>query len=95
MIERFKSFIATHRLCSDKDMILVAVSGGIDSMVMLDLFLKTGYQIGMAHCNFNLRGEESDGDQQFVSTFAESLDIPFHKISFETRKYADEWLQGI
>ena len=59
-------------------------------MVMLDLFLKKGYQVGMAHCNFNLRGKESDDDQQFVSDFAEKRNIPFHVTSFETLKYAEE-----
>ncbi|MBN2215506.1 MAG: tRNA lysidine(34) synthetase TilS [Bacteroidales bacterium] len=90
MIHRFTSFIETHRLCSDEDKILVAVSGGIDSMVMLDLFLKTGYRIGIAHCNFNLRGKESDGDQKFVSDFAGKRNIPLHITGFETQKYAAE-----
>ncbi len=90
MIQRFTSFIEAHRLCTQKDNILVAVSGGIDSMVMLDLFLKTGYQVGMAHCNFNLRGKESDDDQLFVSDFAKKRNIPFHVTSFETKKYAEE-----
>jgi tRNA(Ile)-lysidine synthase len=90
MIQRFTNYIEKHRLCTHKDNILVAVSGGIDSMVMLDLFLKTGYQVGMAHCNFNLRGDESDGDQQFVNDFAEKRNIPFHVTSFETLKYAGE-----
>ncbi|HJX71370.1 MAG TPA: tRNA lysidine(34) synthetase TilS, partial [Bacteroidales bacterium] len=90
MIHRFTSYIEAHQLCTDKDKILVAVSGGIDSMVMLDLFLKAGYQIGMANCNFNLRGKESDDDQKFVNDYAKDRKIQFHTTSFETRKYASE-----
>ncbi len=90
MVHRFKSFIESQQLCTDKDKILVAVSGGIDSMVMLRLFLKAGYQIGMAHCNFNLRGKESDGDQQFVNDCAKKINVPFHLTSFETKKHATE-----
>ena len=90
LVHRFKSFIESQQLCSDKDKILVAVSGGIDSMVMLHLFLKTEYQIGMAHCNFNLRGKESDDDQKFVSEYAKKNNIAFHTASFETKRHAAE-----
>jgi tRNA(Ile)-lysidine synthase len=90
MVHRFTTFIQTQQLCTDKDKILVAVSGGIDSMVMLHLFLKTGFRIGIAHCNFNLRGRESDDDQKFVGDYAKEMNLPFHTINFETRKHADE-----
>lgn len=70
--------------------ILLAVSGGIDSMVMAHLFLESGFKAGIAHCNFNLRGEESDGDEEFVKTFAEKMNVPFFKIRFDTQGFAAE-----
>lgn len=67
---------------------LLAVSGGLDSMVMLQLFLKTGFRVGVAHCNFQLRGEESDGDERFVREVCQNQSIPFHVSRFETEAYA-------
>lgn len=90
MIELFESYIATHNLFTQDDKILLAVSGGIDSMVMLNLFMSTGYKTGMAHCNFNLRGAESDGDQKFVQNHAEKHNIPFYTTGFDTKKYASD-----
>jgi tRNA(Ile)-lysidine synthase len=69
---------------------LLAVSGGIDSMVMAHLFITSGYRCAIAHCNFSLRGEESDADEDFVRTFAETQGVPFHTIRFDTNKYAAE-----
>jgi len=68
--------------------ILLAVSGGLDSMALLHLFLKSGISVQAAHCNFNLRGEESDGDEQFVKDTCDSLEIPIHIKHFDTEKYA-------
>jgi tRNA(Ile)-lysidine synthase len=68
--------------------ILLAVSGGIDSMAMLQLFAKTDMEIGVAHCNFNLRGEESDHDEGFVREMCLKLDIPCHVKRFDTHDYA-------
>ena len=62
MFDRFKKFIAENNLIKPGDRILLAVSGGIDSMIMADLFLRLGNKIGIAHCNFSLRGKESDKD---------------------------------
>ena len=88
MIDKFKSFIETNGLISENDTILLAVSGGIDSMVMANLFLRTDFKFGIAHCNFNLRGIESDGDEEFVKDYAVKRDIPFYVKRFETSKYA-------
>ncbi|MBO5634430.1 MAG: tRNA lysidine(34) synthetase TilS [Bacteroidales bacterium] len=70
--------------------VLLAVSGGIDSMVMADLFLEVrrGYDIALAHCNFHLRGEESDGDEAFVRDWAESHGVRFIKSDFDTLEYS-------
>jgi len=70
--------------------ILLAVSGGLDSMALLHLFHLSGFSIEVAHCNFNLRGYESNGDEQFVKETCDSLDISFHCKHFDTEKYAHE-----
>lgn len=71
--------------------VLLAVSGGMDSMCMAHLFLETfgSGSFAIAHCNFNLRAEESDGDERMVREWAESHDIRFHSISFDTHAYAE------
>ncbi|MDR1130193.1 MAG: tRNA lysidine(34) synthetase TilS [Prevotellaceae bacterium] len=68
----------------------MAVSGGIDSMVMAHLFVNSAYRCAIAHCNFTLRGDESDSDEDLVKLFAESNNIAFYSIRFETDKYAAE-----
>ena len=70
--------------------ILVAVSGGVDSMCLADLFLKNfgPERFAIAHCNFRLRAEESDGDQALVSNWAEENGVRFHLASFDTEEYA-------
>ncbi|MEY2905506.1 MAG: tRNA lysidine(34) synthetase TilS, partial [Bacteroidota bacterium] len=69
---------------------LIAVSGGIDSMVLWDLVSKAKINYGIAHCNFNLRGNESLEDQNFVHNRAIDLKVPFFSQSFNTYKYAKE-----
>jgi len=82
----FTDFISSNQLLTGTDNVLLAVSGGIDSMVMANLFLKTDNTIGIAHCNFQLRGTESDIDEKFVREFAENSKIPFYAKSFDTEK---------
>ena len=60
MLPKFIDYISRHDLVGKVDRILLAVSGGLDSMVMLHLFKKAGYEVGVANCNFGLRGKESD-----------------------------------
>jgi tRNA(Ile)-lysidine synthase len=67
---------------------LLAVSGGIDSMVMAHLFITAEYKCAIAHCNFSLRGEESDADEDFVRQFAVKHSLPFYSIRFDTNWYA-------
>jgi tRNA(Ile)-lysidine synthase len=88
MINEFKKFIAENNIISPAKKILLAVSGGIDSMVMADLFLKSGYEIGIAHCNFLLRGKESDKDEELVRKYSEKHNLPFFTVRFETKLYA-------
>jgi len=68
--------------------ILIAVSGGADSIVLSHLLSQTGYNLIMAHCNFGLRGNESDEDELFVRKFSNDLHIPLHVKHFETAQYA-------
>lgn len=88
MIEQFRQFIESNRLFDRSDRILVATSGGIDSMVLCALLMKSGYTISIAHCNFHLRGNESDGDQKFVESFAEEHRLDFFTTGFNTTEYA-------
>ncbi len=68
--------------------VLLAVSGGIDSICMAELFAEAGMTFGVAHCNFRLRGEESDGDEELVRGWAEGHQIEFHLKRFDTEGYA-------
>ena len=86
----FTDFISSNQLLTGTDNVLLAVSGGIDSMVMANLFLKTDNTIGIVHCNFQLRGKESDNDEKFVRKFAKDSNKPFFVNSFDTKKYAEE-----
>jgi tRNA(Ile)-lysidine synthase len=88
MNREFKKFNADNNTIKPGERILLAVSGGIDSMVMAHLFIQSGYEIGIAHCNFSLRGKESDKDEEFVHNFAELHKIPFFSKRFDTKEYA-------
>ncbi len=70
--------------------VLVAVSGGADSIVLLHWLVTHGYYCQAAHCNFHLRGAESDSDEAFVRSFCEELSVPLHVVDFDTKKYAQE-----
>ncbi|MGH2667221.1 tRNA lysidine(34) synthetase TilS [Flavobacterium sp.] len=71
--------------------LLLATSGGVDSMVMADLFQKLKYQIALAHCNFQLRGLESFGDQKFVQDYADTHTIPVFTTLFDTKGFAEDY----
>jgi tRNA(Ile)-lysidine synthase len=88
MIDEFKRFISENNLIKPGDKILLAVSGGIDSMVMAHLFHHQDYKIGIAHCNFSLRASESDKDEDMVRQFASDHHIPFYSTRFETKSFA-------
>lgn len=90
MLNRFLSFIKKHALNSDGSKWLLAVSGGLDSMVLLNLCHRAGFNISVAHCNFNLRGEESDTDAKFVKDICFSLKVPYFEKHFDTKGYAME-----
>ncbi|MFA0963064.1 tRNA lysidine(34) synthetase TilS [Roseivirga sp. BDSF3-8] len=90
MLERFRDYIKNRALISPDSKVLLAVSGGVDSMVMADLFIKAGYNCAIAHCQFNLRGKESEEDEAFVRSYAQLQNIPAHLMSFDTKGAAEE-----
>jgi len=90
MFKQFQTFTAQNGLCTQADKILIAVSGGADSVVLLHLLHKVGYKIALAHCNFNLRGEESDNDEKFVKNLCSKYNIKSHFISFNTKEFASK-----
>jgi tRNA(Ile)-lysidine synthase len=88
LFDEFEEYINKNQLFSKDQKVLVAVSGGIDSMVMANLLIRHGTIVGIAHCNFCLRGAESDLDEDFVRNFAKANNLPFYTIRFKTRDYA-------
>ncbi len=78
-----------------KGRLLLAVSGGVDSMVMAHLFRQLGFETGIAHCHFNLRGEESDADAAFVESYTVENNLPFHFQKFDTAQFAADFKLSI
>lgn len=87
-LQTFRAFISRHQLFEPDQKILLAVSGGKDSLLMVHLFKQAGLHFGIAHCNFQLRAEESMRDEAFVKMLAATLDVPFHVTHFNTKAYA-------
>ena len=90
MINIVSKFIDEKSLCKSDNKLLVAISGGADSLALFLCLKELGYDIELAHCNFNLRGEESDNDEEFLKKLADKFGVRFHLKSFDTQKYADE-----
>ena len=90
MQTKFLNFITKHHLFKSKDKILLAVSGGADSVAMTHLFHRSDCNFAIAHCNFSLRGQESDEDELFVKQLAKQLNVDFFSKRFETSTYAQE-----
>jgi tRNA(Ile)-lysidine synthase len=88
MKNEFLNYITKNNFVESNRKILLAVSGGIDSMVMLHLFQECGFSIGVAHANFQLRDIESEGDEKFVEEVCKRNSIPFFKKRFETESHA-------
>ena len=85
MLEQaFLAFINEHRLFTNRQRVLVAVSGGVDSVVLAHLMHRCGFAFAVAHVNFGLRGAESDADAALVQNRAEAYGVPFHQTCFDT-----------
>lgn len=91
MLSRFKNHLNSKFPFLNGKRLLLAVSAGIDSMVMLDLFLKSGFEIAIAHCNFNLRETESDEDERFIREFAAKSNLRSHVTKFDTQQFASDF----
>lgn len=90
MLSEFKEHLAQNFPFLKDKKLLVAVSGGIDSMVLTDLLSKSGCDISLAHCNFNLRGNESDGDEDFIKQYASNNVFPVFITHFDTEAFASD-----
>jgi tRNA(Ile)-lysidine synthase len=90
MIDRVQKFIQSEKLLPHNAKVIVGLSGGMDSMVLLDLLVLLEYRCIAAHCNFHLRGAESDRDADFVRKWCKNTDIPFTSIDFDTTGYAED-----
>ncbi|WNH12804.1 tRNA lysidine(34) synthetase TilS [Thalassobellus suaedae] len=88
MFEQFEQHLESRLPFLKNSKLLIAISGGIDSVVLAHLCHKSGLNIALAHCNFNLRGDESDADEDFVLQLADNLDLEVFIESFDTNEYA-------
>ena len=90
LLVKFEEYIKQQHLFQPKDMLLLAVSGGVDSVVLCELCKQAGYDFKIAHCNFQLRGKESDRDEDFVKGLGKKYDVEVLVKRFDTQKYAEE-----
>lgn len=88
--KRVEEFIKKHQLLADDARVLVTLSGGADSVALLRLLLRLGYRCHAVHCNFHLRGEESDRDERFVTALCHTLGVECEVVHFDTLGYAAE-----
>ena len=91
MIEKFQSHLTNNFSFLSGKKLLLATSGGLDSMVMAHLFKSLNFEIALAHCNFQLRGMESFEDQLFVQNYANANDIPVFITQFDTQSFASDY----
>ncbi|MBP6828476.1 MAG: tRNA lysidine(34) synthetase TilS [Saprospiraceae bacterium] len=90
LLQKFKEFIKANHLLQERTPALIAVSGGVDSVVLAHLFKDAGLPFAVAHCNFKLRSAASDEDEIFVRDLAARYGAQFHVKHFETTVYAEE-----
>lgn len=95
MLNQFQIYLQKDFTYLKEKKLLLAISGGIDSMVLLHLFHKLEFDITVAHCNFSLRDAESDADEDFVRTTCETLKIPFYIQKFDTKQFASDYKLSI
>jgi tRNA(Ile)-lysidine synthase len=95
MLERFREYIKEHQLLGRNSSLLIAVSGGMDSVVLTHLVHAAGYDLSIAHCNFQLRGKESDEDEEFIRKLALHYGARYHSKQFHTTDFASDNRMGI
>ncbi len=89
MWSKVDAYIKKYKLLNSNDLYLVALSGGADSVALLLLLKEHGFNVHAAHCNFHLRGAESDRDEAFCVELCQQLDIELHRVHFDTQAYAE------
>lgn len=89
MLQKLKNHIQQNFSFLQDKKLLVATSGGLDSMVLVHLFQKLNFNFVLAHCNFQLRNLESDDDQKFVTNYAKQHNIPCFTVKFDTKNYSE------
>ncbi len=87
-LRKIKTYISAHRLLDEGQRVIVALSGGADSVALLHVLQQLGYASEAVHCNFHLRGEESMRDERFVRSLCERLNVPLRVVNFDTTEYA-------
>ncbi len=90
MIGKIRRYIEEQNLITKSDRILIGISGGKDSMCLMSVLIKLGYRVDLAHCNFMLRGEDSNQDELFVAEYAQKHHLKYHCIRFNTKEYASK-----
>jgi tRNA(Ile)-lysidine synthase len=95
LLKSFQQYIKQQHLFNPQDKLLLAVSGGVDSVVLCELCKQTRYDFVIAHCNFQLRGEESERDEQFVRGLAEKYNVTFYNTVFDTKAIAKQEKKSI
>lgn len=95
LIAKCVAYIEDNALCTQEDTVLLAVSGGIDSMVLSDILIKGGYSVAIGHCNFQMRDQDSIDDEAFVHKFAIENQVPYHTVTFDTKEFARTEKAGI
>lgn len=90
LLQRYQQFVKKENLFSPKDKLLIAVSGGVDSVVLCELCKQANYAFEIAHCNFQVRGEESERDEKFVRGLGEKYKVEVKVKKFDTQRFAEE-----
>jgi len=90
LLVEFTNYIREQNLFQKKDHLFIAVSGGVDSIVLCDLCKQASFDFEIAHCNFQLRGEESERDEKFVREIAEKYGVKIIVKKFDTKQYAEK-----
>ena len=91
MLQKFQNHLLNNFQFLKGKKLLLATSGGIDSMVMLHLFQQLDFEIAIAHCNFQLRGVESFEDQKFIQDYADANAVPVYITQFDTKAFAEDY----